>query len=254
MSTSYPYHILLVGSDVSLIETIEGILTDKEITPIQVDTPKEAIATIKSHTTLFSLVIVQQELAQQEPVPQEPVPQESDDMQGLELLKQVKKLCVGAMRILVTKQFEKELLMSAVNQRLVHKYISDFSDVREITAVIESAIRRFDRFREDEDLFALAKKQNYKLYELGCQHVELSRSRNREIREMNLQIEAIRNGLKYVGSGHPEKLQGVVTDIVSVVQTLPDPQKGFDALFSGVFSSLDKEFFLLQNKGGNDHE
>ncbi len=242
MTTPYPCHILLVSPDAPLIHTIEDILADKEITPIQVDTAIEAIDVIQSHSALFSLVIVQQKLVQQK----------LKNMEGLQLLEKVKGLC-RAMRILVTKGFDNDLLANAVNHRLVHKYISDSGDIQEVSAVIESAIRRFNRLREDEELFALAKKQNKRLYELNCQYVELNRSHNREIGRMNLQIESVRNTLQYIREGHPDKLQALVQDIITFAQKTPHGQKNFDALFSGVLSVLNQEFSLLQKQGSDGH-
>ncbi len=238
MNPPYPYHILVVSPDSLLVRTIEQILSDKQIHSIQAATAKDGIATIKSHPTLFSLVIVQQELS---------------DMPGVKLLEQVKRLCVGTLRILVTRRFERDLLIYAVNHRLVHKYIGDPEDVEEITAVIESGIRRFNRFREDEELFALAKKQNQKLYKLNCQHVKLTRSRNREIGALNSQIKSMRDQLTYGDDGHPDKLQALVQDMTLAAQTAPDPQKWFDSLFSDVLSTLDNAFISLQKTSGDGH-
>ncbi len=241
MSTSYPYHILLISNDPSLIRITEGILAHRQIVPIQANDAKEALTVIKSHKTLFSLVIVQQDLS---------------DIPGVEFLKQVKTLCVGALRILVTRHFEQDLLLHVINQRLVHKYIGDSSDIEEFTAAIESGIRRFDRFREGEDLFAMVKKQNHRLYELGCQHMELTRSQSKEIAKLNTQIKSIRNHLQHIGKGHPDKLEELVDSMASFVQSDPDPQRCFGLLFSGVFAHMDEQFSSLQQqaKKGHDHD
>ncbi len=239
MSKPYPYHILVVSPESSLIKVIEGILADRQITPIQANTATEAVTVIKSHRTLFSLVIVEQELS---------------DIPGVKFLEQVKELCVGALRILVTKKVEKDLLLHAVNHRLVHKYIGDPSDIGELTAAIKSGIRRFNRFREDEDLFGLVKAQNHRLYELSCQQMELTQSRTREIAKLNVQLKTMRNRLTHSNSRHPDKLERLVDTMVAFVKSDPDPQKCINSLFLGTFAYLNEEFSSLEAASGSSHE
>ncbi|MCP4721752.1 MAG: response regulator [Desulfobacteraceae bacterium] len=237
MTSDYGHKVLVVDDEAQVGKAIGRILEKEKLEYVYADSGESALESLKKTVQPFSLIISDQRMP---------------GIQGTQFLEHAKKLHPETIRFLITGYSEIQTIINAVNRGSVQRYISKPWNNDELAKTIQSGIGQYERFLENKNLIALAKKQNARLYELNCELMETAKAHGKEIETINTEILSIETQLKGSDS-HPPPVSPAL--IMKELQAVLDPlgKKGqgmLNDLFSQTINALFNEFNDLSQRNG----
>lgn len=172
MNSVQPHKVLLVSNDRQTAGTIGKLLEKQQIPMEKAKTTVAGLEELKAASP-FSLVIADQ------------------DMDGTLFLEQAKKISPDTIRFLISGDAQIQTTINAVNKGAVQNYISKPLDQEKMAVSIGYGLKLFQRHIDHHRLFALAKKQNTKLYELNCELMETAKSHEKKLHELGEEIQTV---------------------------------------------------------------
>jgi DNA-binding NtrC family response regulator len=236
MESKFEHKVLIVDNDKLVGKIIGDILKAEKIDYTFATNGKSALNEIKKIKKPFSLIICDQHLS---------------DINGIKVLEQVKNITHISIRFLMTDYSQIETITDAVNKGSIQKYIAKPLNQEDLTKTIRSGISLLEDFLENEKLFKIAKQQNAKLYELDCELMEHTTSNNKEIHDLNQDIEKITRQIKTLHShSEPNKLPD---KLIGEIESLIKNPSGLDQLkaitfFSETIRDLHGKFRKIAHK------
>ncbi len=201
-NNDHEHLVLTIGDLPEQARDLGPVLESMQIKFIHAKTGEQGLTAIDKRQTPFSLVICDQRL---------------NAMKGTQLLARVKQISPETIRFLITGYSDMDTIISAVNKGAVHRYISKPWNQNQMAETISSGITRYEYHLESERLFALAKTQNGKLYELNCELMETTQLQDKKFKALEEEIAAIAAQLKEKtsqGPLSPEKIISLITKAV----------------------------------------
>ena len=180
MTEAVQHHLLIVEGDRENRERIAEILEGQSLAHRFADTGEAALDTIKNADTPFSLILSAQSLA---------------GMNGTSLLEQARKVTPDTVRFLMAKYSEMETIIHAVNESAVNRFFVKPFETEDLIHAVHAGLKQYASFLEHEQLLVLAKEQNAKLYDLGCDLMEATTAHNSAVQRLEGEIEQLKNDI-----------------------------------------------------------
>ncbi len=177
----FTHKVLIVDDDEGVGRSIARILKRLEIKFSYVPNAEKALEKIQKTSTPFSIIISDQRMP---------------GMKGSELLEHTKKISPDTIRFLITGYSDMDAILEAINKGAIHRYISKPWDTIEFINAIKTGIKQYELVMENEQLLRLAKDQNAKLYELNCELRKKTEMHQKNIDELNREIEQLESQIK----------------------------------------------------------
>ncbi len=109
-------------------------------------------------------------------------------MEGIQFLEKARAITPNTVRFLITGYADINAVSGAVNQGAVHRFITKPWDNDNLLEMIKSGLQYYELVVENQNLFALAKKQNTRLYSLSQELNQKAAAHKREIVRKEKQI------------------------------------------------------------------
>lgn len=109
-------------------------------------------------------------------------------MDGIQFLEKARAITPNTVRFLITGYADINAVSGAVNQGAVHRFITKPWDNDNLLEMIHSGLQYYEQVVENQNLFALAKKQNTRLYSLSQELNQKAAAHKRVIVQKEKQI------------------------------------------------------------------
>ncbi|MGD9825237.1 response regulator [Desulfobacter sp.] len=117
-------------------------------------------------------------------------------MDGIQFLEKARAITPNTVRFLITGYADINAVSGAVNQGAVHRFITKPWDNENLLEMIESGLQYYELVVENQNLFALAKKQNTRLYSLSQELQQKAVAHKRVIVQKEKQIIQLKKRLE----------------------------------------------------------
>jgi|GEM_PF-758900 len=232
----HDHQVLTVGSLPDQTRDVGPVLDRMGIKFLHFKTGEQGLKAIKNESRPFSLVICDQRLK---------------DMKGTDFLAQVKEISPDTIRFLITGYSDMDTIILAVNKGAVHQYISIPWNEDQMTESVRSGITRYEYHLESDQLFALAKTQNGKLFELNCELMETTKFHDDESKALEKDIAAIAAQLTEKTSRRPLAPEKILSLILRIIENSDqDPLESINTLYTQSISGLYDAFNDLALRNG----
>ena len=175
------HKVLIVDDDENVGKSIARILKRLKIDFAYASSGDKALEKVQNASTPFSLIISDQRMP---------------GMRGSEFLEQARKISPNTIRFLITGYSDMDAVFEAINKGAIHRYISKPWDTKEFMDAIQEGLKQFELIIEDEQLLRLAKDQNAKLYELNCELRKKTEMHQKNIENLNREIDKLSRQIK----------------------------------------------------------
>ncbi|MCG8634866.1 MAG: response regulator, partial [Desulfobacterales bacterium] len=232
-----PEHRVLIIDDEAVIgRAIKRILAKMEILSDYAESGEAGLERLENTETQFSLIICDQRMP---------------GMAGTQFLAKAKEMSPETIRFLVTGYSRMDTIIAAVNKGAVQHYIAKPWKHDEMVRAIRSGIAQYERHLENQQLFALAKRQNAKLYDLNCELMETTKHHESELEKLEDQINGITGQLNEKTAKPSETPSQVMNRIISFIRAGDaDQHESLNALYKKTVTSLYGEFTDLALRNG----
>ena len=174
-STSPPTDPILVDDEKTILTTLQHILGKHHYQTVVASNPLLGLEQLKKQA--FSVIISDQVMP---------------EMNGLELLAQARLIQPYATRILVTAVVDLDLVIEAINQGEIFRFIVKPWLLEEFLATIKNGVQRYELICQNGRLQAATQSMNEQLIELNRsleQQFQLVALQNRQLAEVNTAME-----------------------------------------------------------------
>ncbi len=175
------HRVLIVDDDENVGKSIARILKRLKINFAYASSGNKALEKVQKASTPFSIIISDQRMP---------------GMRGSEFLEQARKISPDTIRFLVTGYSDMDAVLEAINKGAIHRYISKPWDTKEFMNAIQEGLKQFELIIENEQLLRLAKDQNIKLYELNCELRKKTEAHQKNIENLNREIDKLEKQIK----------------------------------------------------------
>lgn len=201
------HKILIVGDEKKVVASLKPILYMENINISFAADGETGLRKINGADPPFSLVISDQRLS---------------GIQGTAFLAQAKNLAPHTIRYLIARYADMETIIDSVNRGAVHRYISVTWTKKEFMTAVSRGLKQYEAFLADEAHLAEARKLNKKLYRLDCNLMESSRHQDRELAELDRDIEAVKRRIRLGVDPDTDALDRQVFKEMEAALVLPD--------------------------------
>lgn len=143
--------ILVVDDEKNMLNAVRRAVRSLPVAVETTSDPMEAAAIVRERGRDFAVVIADQRMPK---------------MSGLDLLRRVKLMAPATVRILFTAYTDLEVVIRAINEGEVFRFVKKPWDDEELIGVVLSAIRHHELIAENERLLAKVREQAETLEEL----------------------------------------------------------------------------------------
>ncbi len=232
----HKHQVLIAGSIPDQSVSVGPLLEKLGIQFTHVKNSEAGLKEIEKATIPFSLVICDQRM---------------DGLQGTEFLSRVKEASPGTIRFLITGYSQLDIIISAVNKGAVHRYISKPWEPDQMVEALKSGLSKYERHLDSGRLFALAKTQNGKLYELNCELMEATKRHDQESKKLEKEIHAIAAQLKEKTAKRPLKQKQLAKKASQYLEACETDKKNeLDNLYEQVLLNIFQDFTELALRNG----
>ncbi len=175
------HRVLIVDDDENVGKSIARILKRLKINFSYASNGDKALEKVQKALTPFSIIISDQRMP---------------GMKGSEFFEQARKISPDTIRFLVTGYSDMDAVLEAVNKGAIHRYISKPWDTKDFMDVIQDGIKQYELIIENDQLLRLAKDQNKKLYELNCELRKKTETHQKNIENLNREIDKLERQIK----------------------------------------------------------
>ncbi len=129
-------------------------------------------------------------------------------MEGTRFLEKARAVTPDTVRFLITGYADINAVAGAVNRGAVHRFITKPWDNEGLMAMIRAGLKYYELLIENKKLFALAKKQNTRLYNLSRELQQKAVEHKRMIVQKENQVIQLKKRIKK-GAGEPDHLKQI---------------------------------------------
>ncbi len=181
MPLSFDHKVLIVDDEEMIGHALARLIKDTGAESVYMTSGTAALEAVKKADSPFSLILSDQQMP---------------GMKGSELLEKVREISPDTIRFLITGYTDMDAVIDAVNKGAIHKYISKPWDNRILIETIKTGISLHEAIMENHRLFALAKEQTIKLYNLNLDLKKAAEAHEKTIVEKDEQIARLNDSLK----------------------------------------------------------
>jgi response regulator RpfG family c-di-GMP phosphodiesterase len=182
MADKFVHTVLIVDDEEQVGKALGRLMKQIGAQYVYMNSGPAGLERIKSASTPFSLIISDQRMP---------------GMEGAEFLEKAKKITPNTIRFLLTGYADVDAVTQAVNKGSIHRYISKPWNNDAFSEIVKAGLEQYQLIIENDRLFALAKAQNTKLFNLNTDlkknsvaHQQAIIQRDKEIKQLKKRLEA----------------------------------------------------------------
>ncbi|MCA9051265.1 MAG: response regulator, partial [Planctomycetaceae bacterium] len=169
--------ILFVDDELNIVRACRRILRSTGAEIVTTTSAKEAVELAKNRS--FSVVVSDQRMP---------------EMEGTELLEQIRQIQPDSVRIILTGYADISAAVDAINRGAVFRFLNKPWDDDGLRSVIRQAVAQYDLVRENRRLHELTQTQNEELRDLNEMLEYRVGERTREVTELSCRLDATLKG------------------------------------------------------------
>lgn len=230
------HRVLIVDDEASVAKTVRRILGRAAIESEYAENGDAGLRCMETAVRPFSLILCDQRMP---------------GMKGTEFLARAREISPATIRYLITAHSDLDTIINAVNKGAVQYYISKPMDINNMLAAVKNGLRLYEHHLESEQLFALAKQQNAKLYDLNCELVNATQQSQEEQKKLEKKIAGINAQIEKVQAGAsapPSHAMALIREYAAADAW--EEQSRFNSLYRATLSSLYEAFSDLALRNG----
>jgi response regulator RpfG family c-di-GMP phosphodiesterase len=231
MTDKYDHTVLIVDDDEQIGKSLGRLMKSIGASYVYLESGQSALDRIKSAAKPFSLILSDQRMP---------------GMEGAAFLEKVKEISPDTIRFLITGYADVDAVTDAVNKGSIHRYIAKPWDNRILADTIKSGLEQYEMVMENHRLFALAKEQNAKLYQINTElkksaaaHKKAVILKDQQIKELKARLEQGFENRDYIN-----EMEALIKE-----KNMLEQEK-LDALYTAVIAELYEQFQDIATRNG----
>lgn len=152
MTKDFNHTILIVDDEEKIGKALERLIKKIGVPSFYAASGPKALELIQKSEHQFSMILSDQRMP---------------GMEGTQFLEKARAVAPETVRFLITGYADIGAISDAVNRGAVHRFITKPWDNDDLLEMIKSGLQYYELVVENQKLFALAKKQNARLYSLS---------------------------------------------------------------------------------------
>jgi putative nucleotidyltransferase with HDIG domain len=166
MTLKFNHAILIVDDEVPVMNSVRRLFRQENYDIHTAINGLEGLKLIRETQKPFSLIISDQQMP---------------EMTGIEFLSEARKLIPDAMRILLTGNSDMDVVIAAVNNSGIHRYMTKPWNDDDLLLQVRQMLGQYELILENRRLLALTRRQSKALLSLNKNLEERVREKTREI-------------------------------------------------------------------------
>jgi response regulator RpfG family c-di-GMP phosphodiesterase len=224
MTEAFDHTILIVDDEKSIGKALERLIKRIGVRSFYVASGPQALDFIQKSESIISMILSDQRMP---------------GMEGTEFLEKARAIAPDTVRFLITGYADINAVADAVNRGAVHRFITKPWNNDDLLEMIKSGLQYYELLIENQNLFALAKKQNTRLYNLSQELKRKASEHKREIVQKEKQIIHLTKRL--------EK-KACETDYIKNIERILEENQMLDTKKMGLCYTAVMETFFLKFK------
>ncbi|WP_320044706.1 response regulator [uncultured Desulfobacter sp.] len=152
MKKDFNHSILIVDDEEKIGKALERLIKKTGARSFYASSATQALDFIQKSEDPLSMILSDQRMP---------------GMEGTVFLEKARSITPDTVRFLITGYADIDSISDAVNRGAVHRFITKPWDNDDLLEMIKSGLQYYELVIENQNLFALAKKQNIRLYNLS---------------------------------------------------------------------------------------
>jgi len=181
MTKGFNHTILIVDDEEKIGKALERLIKKLGARSFYAASASQALDFIQKSEDPFSMILSDQRMP---------------GMDGTQFLEKARAIAPETVRFLITGYADINAISDAVNRGAVHRFITKPWNNDALLEMIESGLQYYELFVENRNLFALAKKQNTRLYNLSQELKQKAAAHKRVIVRKEKQIIQLKKRLE----------------------------------------------------------
>lgn len=149
--------VIIVDDEQSILNSLKRLLREEQYSVVTALSGKEALEFLKGSPPV-SLIITDYRMPQ---------------MDGIEFLKEIKRLYPETLRMVLTGYADTQIALDAINEGEVYRFITKPWSDDEIKITIAQALVQYDLFMDNRELIELVQKNQEFLNQIKKEHPEI---------------------------------------------------------------------------------
>jgi response regulator RpfG family c-di-GMP phosphodiesterase len=228
---NFSHTVLIVDDDEKIGRCAGAALKKMGVKYVYTATGKEGLQWIKTASSPFSMILSDQR---------------TGDMEGADFLARAKDAAPDTLRYLIAGNADIHAVTRAVNRGSIHRYIAKPWIEREFMEVLDRGLKLYELTMENHRLFALAKAQNEKLYQLN---MDLKQNSEKFKRSLALREKEIDRLNRILEKGFENRSHVNEIEVLLEEKHMMEAQKA-DILCRAVISELFEQFRDIASRHG----
>ncbi|NOX33694.1 MAG: response regulator [Deltaproteobacteria bacterium] len=231
MPEKFDHTILIVDDEEQVGKALGRLMKGIGAKYVYMDSGQKALDRIKTTPRPFSLILSDQRMP---------------GMEGSVFLKEAKKISPDTIRFLITGYADVDAVTDAVNKGSIHRYIAKPWDNRVLAETVKAGLEQHEMIMENHKLFAVAKEQNTKLYNLNMEFKKSAAVHQKAIIQKDKQIAELKDRLE---KGFENR--NYINEIEALLkgkQMLE--QEKLNSLYAAVIAELYEQFQDIATRNG----
>ncbi|HBT88955.1 response regulator [Desulfobacter sp.] len=224
MTEGFDHTILIVDDEKNIGKALERLIKRIGVRSFYAASAPQALDFIQKSESIISMILSDQRMP---------------GMEGTEFLEKARAITPDTVRFLITGYADINAVAGAVNRGAVHRFITKPWNNDDLLEMIKSGLQHYELLVENKNLFALAKKQNARLYNLSQELKQKASEHKREIVQKEKQIIQLTKRLE----------KGVCeADYIKNIEKILEENQMFDTKKMGLCYAAVMEIFFSKFK------
>lgn len=231
MAKKTNHTVLIVDDEEQVGKSLGRLMKSIGAKYVYMNSGQAALDYMKSVDKPFSLILSDQRMP---------------NMEGSVFLEKAKEISPDTIRFLITGYADVDAVTNAVNKGSIHRYIGKPWDNKVLAETVRAGLEQYDMIIENHKLFALAKEQNAKLYNLNKELKKSSAVHQKAIIQKDKQIEELNRRLErgFKNRNYINEIEKLLNEKNMLAK------EKMDSLYVAVIAELYEQFQDIATRNG----